>query len=157
MRRAFSLIEIMIAVVIAAVSFVTFMTVFSSSYRLASTTRNHQIAAVLAHSLLEEVQEHPFGAEQPKNWEDGEETPARIFIQGRPVDGVFHKHFSYLNGSFVGKAAPKAAGAPPVSDVVTITLTWKDESGSRQTGPARPKDPNSQDTKQLVVSVPVWP
>ena len=142
--RAFSLIVILFAAVVASMVFISFMSVFRSSYQYARMTRNRAVAIVLGRSLLDEVEAHPYGSPAPRNWTDGQDVPAQIWIEGRPITMIFHKKFSYRNASFVGKAKTSEN-----YDVVSIVLSWKEAVG--------PQKGNSVgDTQEMTLSVPVW-
>ncbi len=142
--RGFSLVEVMIASSILFVIFMCFLGVFESSYANNQQTRDRMIATILANSYLEEIEAHPYGYRPPPNWgSDVKDVPARIWIEGRQVEMSFNKTFSYLNGSFVGKT-----GAKDDTDVVTVTITW------REVGKADVV--LGEDKKKLVVAVPVW-
>lgn len=143
-RRGFSLVEILMAAVVISVVFIAFMSVFRSSYQYASTTRNRAIGIVLGRSLLEEVEAHPYGSPAPRNWASGQDVPARIWIEGRPISILFHKKITFANASFVGKGKKNEQ-----YDVVSILLSWKDSTGPRQTNSAG-------DNQQMRLTVPVW-
>lgn len=143
-KRAFSLIEMLVAAAMATVVFIAFMSAFSSSYNYARQTRNRAVAIVLGRSLLNEVEAHRYGSPPPRNWSEGQEIPGSIWIEGRPVMMTFHKVISFRNASFVGKSP-----ANEDYDVVSIVLSWKESSG--------PQQPNQMgDTQELRLSVPVW-
>lgn len=142
--RGFSLIEILIAAVVASIVFLSFMSVFRSSYQYARMTRNRAVGILLGRSLLDEVEAHPYGAPAPRNWADGQDVPARIWIEGRPVTMIFHKKFSYRNASFVGKSKKNED-----FDVVTIMLSWKEAVGPQKLNAVG-------DTQELRLTVPVW-
>jgi len=147
-HRAFSIIEVLVAVLVAAMSFFVFLTVFRSSYEHAAHTRNRAVAAQLAKTLLEEVEAHPYGAAQPARWTVLDENPVQVWVQGQPVETRLHKKFSFKNSSFVGNAT----NANLDTDVVTIAISWREGAGTAQpvtTGA-------SGDNRQLEVKVPVW-
>lgn len=143
-RRGLALTEVLVATTILFVIFMCFLSVFQSSYQHNQQTRNRMVATILAHSLLEEVEAHPYGYAAPPTWgSDVQDRPARVWIEGRQVEMTFNKTFTYLNGSFVGKP-----GAKDDSDVVTITITWREAGLADQVA--------TDDKKKLVVAVPVW-
>ena len=151
MRRGYTIIEVLVAVVIAAMSFFVFMTVFRNSYSHAAHTRNRAIATTLAKSLIEEIEAHPYGAPQPQRWGSLNDVPvtATIWIQGQPVETTLHKKFSYKNRSFIGNST---RSVQEDTDVVTLDISWHENGGTTQpvtTGA-------TGDNRQLTVKVPVW-
>lgn len=136
MKRGFALMEIMMASLVATLSFFVFLTVFSKSYEQAELTRDRTIAIILARSWIAEIDAHPFGARPPKSWVDGYERPADVTVAGHRVDVVFHRTIRYENKSFIGDSA----SGTERSDAVTVTFTWREKSGP----------------KSLIVKVPVW-
>jgi hypothetical protein len=134
-RRGLSLAEILVATFVAALLFAAFLSVFENSYRYAATTRNRAMAIVLGRTLLDEVEAHPYGAPAPQRWTKSQEEPSRIWIEGKPVQMLFQKQFSYRNGSFIGKGK----GGEDY-DVVTIQLSWRESTGA----------------KSMRLTVPVW-
>lgn len=146
-HRGFGLIEVLLAMVVITVSFAAFLTALRRSYQYAEQSRNRAIATILARSLLDETRDHVFGSRAPLSWTTPGETPAQIVIDGKPVNAQFHKEISYLNGSFVDNSVQQDR------DVVTIKITWNEEVGNaRKDMGAKSND----DSKELVVSVPVW-
>lgn len=144
-RRGFAIFEAVLALAILLVAGIIFLQVFSSSTRHSVQTRNRTIAILLANSLLDEVEAHPYGEVAPRSWQEGVVKPATVVIQGRPQVLEYHQEVSYENGSFVGKAAGD-------SDVVTVRLSWSEGRGYGQTGEhGRPED-----NKLLEVQFPVW-
>lgn len=145
-RRGYSMVELLVAVLVASMVFITFLTVFSSSYRQASQTRNRAIAILLARSLLDEVENHPYGAHPPARWLTSEERPVQMWIQGRPATALFHKKFTYRNGSFVTPSRTND------TDTVRIAISWNESVGDRRpitTGVAG-------DNREIEVTIPVW-
>ena len=138
-RRGFTMVEVLIAAVVAFLAFATFLTVFRGSYQLGSATRNRTVATIMAQSILEEIEAHPYGAVAPAGWSASVvETPTRIWIQGRPVDMQFTKKFSYRNSSFIDSTKTEDY------DVVKCEIHWSESIGNR------PSD------KVLVFEAPVW-
>lgn len=141
--RGMSFIEILIAVGIAGLAMMVFLSVFGTSGKHAVQTRNRTAATMLAHSLMDEIEAHPYGEPAPKAWGTGWVAPVTVWVNGRPQEMRFHQTLSFENSSFVDSKKTQ------VQDVVTVTLTWKEGVGDDQTSTA-------QDNKQLVVRVPVW-
>lgn len=137
-----SFVEILIAVGVAGLALMVFLSVFGTSGKHAVQTRNRTAATMLAHTLMDEIEAHPYGEPAPKAWATGWVSPVAVWVNGRPQEMRFHQTLTFENGSFVGTTAA-------VQDVVTVTLTWKEGVGDDQTSTA-------QDNKQLVVRVPVW-
>lgn len=138
MKRGISLIEILIAAGVAALSFGVFLSVFSKSYEAAELTRDQNIATIMARSWVAEIDAHPYGARPPASWGDArgvDERPATVRVAGHDLDVVFHRVISYENKSFIGDD-----DGTNKADAVTITITWSEKSGP----------------KKLVVKVPVW-
>lgn len=142
-RRGLSIIEIIIALAVAMFGFVTLVSVFRSSYQHATMSRNRTVGCGIMQSLLDEIEEHPYGTPAPKSWGVEEEVPCQLWIEGRPQDMTFHKKLEFQNGSFVDKSKTDQ------TDFVTITLSWKE-------GVGRDESPHPVDDKQIVVKVPVW-
>jgi hypothetical protein len=143
-KRGFALAEILIGSFVVLVVSVCFFTVFSNSYRYAAHSRNRAVAIVLGRGLLEEVEAHPYGSPVPVRWQREKETPAQIWVEGRPVPMVFHKKISFRNGSFIGQSKGNED-----SDIVTIVLSWKEGEGTAA--------PNAAgDNQQMRLTVPVW-
>ena len=140
--RGIAVVEALIAALVGLMSFYVFMQVFESTYRHSQETRNRTVATILAQSLLEEVEAHPWGRPAPQSWDKSvEELPTAIWVAGRPVEMRFRKSFDCANGSFIGKP-----GVNEVKDLVTISITWSEVNvGS----------PNQQNN-ELKVQVPVW-
>ncbi len=144
--RAFSIIEVLIALVVAVFGFFTFFSVMSTGTHHSTQTRNRVLAQFLAENLIEEIVAHPYGAPAPQAWVSQSDTPAEIWLNGRFHQVVFHKVLEYQNGSFVG------AGSED-TDLVKITISWREARGDRQEGES---STNPEDNKVLEVEVPVW-
>ena len=144
LRRGFSVIEILVAALMAGVVFMSFMSAFQSSYQYARMTRDRAVAILLGQTLLDEMEAHPYGAPAPLSWLQPDEAPAQIWIEGRPVRMLFHKKITYLNSSFIGKDTQNQD-----FDVVTIVISWKESGGPTQSN-------DSGDNQQLQLTVPQW-
>jgi len=141
-KQGLSLIELMFAISICALAFLIFMTVFRTSYEHATHHRYKTIAATLARSMVAEIDAHRYGARPPLAWQQVEQRPARVVVDGKPVEMVFRQRMTFLNGSFVG-----GTGAEN-SDVVTVELTWHEPVGARSAP--------GHDNQSLAIKVPVW-
>lgn len=142
MRRAFSLVEIIVALGLVVFGFFTFFSVFSTGSHHAIQTRNRAVANLMAQSYLEEFKAHTYGDPAPEAWGVDEDRPLRLVVRGREVEFKFHKEITFKNGSFVGESDEN-------NDVARITITWREGVGDSQTGGA-------DDNKKLQAEVPVW-
>ncbi len=139
-QRAFSMVEIIIAMAVVIMAFFVMIQVFSSNYKYSTMTRTRSIATVLCQSLMDEVESHPYGTPRPQSWAESDETPAQIWIEGKPQDVTLHKKIEYSGGLDGSK--------PEDTDLVTITVSWREGLG---------EDKKAQNgDHQLVVKVPVW-
>jgi Tfp pilus assembly protein PilV len=143
-KRGFSLMEIIISLAVTMVVLVAFLTVFSNSNKLALGSRNRSVAIVMAQGLMDDIETHTYGNPEPQAWTAGDESPVTVWVGHREQKMQFHKSLTYENGSFVGQAAGD-------SDVVTVTITWREGVGDHQTDQAL-----TGANKQLEVRVPVW-
>ena len=141
LKRGFSLVEIMIALAVCAVALVAFLNVFAKNNDHALGSRNRSVAILLAQSLMDDIETHTYGAPEPRRWTQNEEKPVSVWVSGREQQMLFHKTVAYENGSFVGQGAGE-------SDLVTVTITWREGFGDDQT--------TGNDNKELEVRVPVW-
>ena len=142
--RGISLIEISLALFLVFVATMVFLSIFSSSSQQSLQSRNRTVAIVLANSLMDELEAHPFGAPEPPSWQQTLDQPVKVWLQGRHQEMDFHKLLTFLNGSCIGKTQGD-------SDVVTITISWHEGQGNTQAGAVVPTD-----NKILVVQMPVW-
>jgi Tfp pilus assembly protein PilV len=128
---------------IILMALVVFLTVFSNSSRNSAQSRNRTAAILLANSMMDEIEAHPYGAPEPKSWTTPISHPLAVWVQGRPVQMDFHLKVSYLNGSFFNVTHDN-------QDLMNITISWKEGAGDAQTGAA------VGDNKVLTVQDPVW-
>ena len=141
-KKGFSLIEILIALAVSAVALVAFLTVFAGNSDQALGSRNRSVAIIIAEGLMDDIDTHVYGNPAPRRWSESEEKPVDVWVNGRKQQLLFHKQISYENGSFVGQSSER-------SDLVTITVTWRDGFGNQQTTV-------NGDNKELQIRVPVW-
>lgn len=141
-KRGFSLIEILIALGVSVVALVAFLTIFSNSSDHAVGSRNRSVAIIICEGLMDDIEAHTYGNPEPQVWSRAEESPVEVWVNGRRQQMKFHKSVTYENGSFVGNSNES-------SDLVTITISWRDGFGNQQ---ASVGDNN----KELQVRVPVW-
>lgn len=139
--KGFSLIEIIIALAVAAIALTAFLTVFSKNNKHALGSRNRSVAIMLCQSMMDDIETHTYGAPEPRRWRQTLEKPVTVWVNGRAQKVEFHKSVAYENGSFVGTSTE-------TNDVVTVTVTWREAFGQDQSSTA--------DNKELVVRVPVW-
>lgn len=142
--RGFTVIEILMALGMAAVGLLVILSVFSSSSAHALQSRNRSVAILMANSLMDDIESHTYGDPEPTAWTVEDEEPVTVYVVGRQQHMRFHKQIRYENGSFVGQSAGN-------SDVVTLTITWKEGPGDDQVQQA-----GSNDNKELEIRVPVW-
>jgi Tfp pilus assembly protein PilV len=141
-RRGLSLVEVIVAIGIAMFGFVTLITVFRANYKQSNQSRNRTVACSIMQSWMDEIEAHPYGLAAPPSWSTVEETPAKLWIEGRPQEMIYHKTITFENGGFVGTGASN-------TDMVTIKLTWREGMGKDQST-------HPTDDRELVVKVPVW-
>ena len=139
--------ELLVALVVIMIGFFTFFSVFSTSSQHAIQTQNRAAANMIAQSYMDEFREHTFGAPAPASWDNDTEEPVRMVIKDRETNFVFHKKIEYQTNAFVGGAAGN-------TDLVTLTITWKEPAGSNQAVGAPTGHP--EDNKMLKVEMPVW-
>lgn len=154
-RRAFSLVEIIVAVAVLAIGLLTLLSVFKNAYKQSSQSRNRVLAMFVARTFLEEVHAHPFGSPNvPPSWcaqmssslevargkwrVDRTYTPAAVLIEGRPQQLDFWVSVQLRTGGFVGNCTTPW-------DEAFITVAWYDreQAGS--------ESPNLE-----TVQVPLW-
>lgn len=143
-RFAVSLPEAILAIAICFMAFMVIITVFQSSSRATIQSRDRTAAILLANSLMDEFEAHPYGDPEPKWWSDKVDHPVNVWVEGRLTQMDFHKKIDYKNGSFVGKAAAE-------EDEVFITISWREAAGAKQSPVVDPDD-----NKVLTARYPVW-
>lgn len=143
-QRGFSVVEIVIALAVTMVVLVAFLTVFSNSNKLAVGSRNRSVAIMMAQGLMDDIETHTYGDPAPQWWGQKDESPVKVWAGNREQAMPFQKEVAYENGSFVGNGNGN-------SDVVTITITWREGMGDNQTDQAL-----TGANKELEVRVPVW-
>ena len=148
-RRALSLPEALLALSLVLMAFVVFMSVFSSSSRATVQSRNRTGAILLANTLMDEFEAHPYGAPAPKWWTSTEDRPLGVWVEGKAPLMAYHKKIEYEKSagntsSFVGTASGE-------DDVVLVTISWQEAGGDPQSGVVIPSD-----NKVLKFRYPVW-
>lgn len=140
----FSIMEIVIALAVTLVVLVSMVTVFTNSNKLAVASRHRSVAILMAQGLMDDIETHVYGKPAPAVWALTEETPVSVWVGHREQKMTFHKQVAFQNGSFVGSGSGN-------SDLVTITISWREGVGDNQTGSSA-----GGDNKELEVQVPVW-
>ncbi len=143
-RRGFGIAEALLAICICFMAFAVFMSVFSSSNRASVQSRNRTAAILLANTLLDELEAHPYGQKRPQSWDTQVDQPLRIWVEGNLVEMDFHKEIKFESKGAIGESEdPK--------DMATITISWRENMGEKQAPVVRPDD-----NKSLVVRYPLW-
>ncbi len=145
--RAFSIMELIVALMVIMIGFFTFFSVFSTSSQHAIQTQNRAAANMIAQSYMDEFREHTFGTPAPATWNNDTDKPVRMVIKDRETNFVFHKKIGYKTNAFIN-------GTIGDTDIVTLTLTWKEAAGANQAAGAPTGHP--EDNKMLKVEMPVW-
>jgi Tfp pilus assembly protein PilV len=134
-RQAFSLIEAIVAVFVIVFGFLVILSIYSTSSRHATQSRNHITACILADNLLAEFRDHPYGAPAPAQWTAPKTFTNVIeseFLTGsggaitkvnRIAKTTFTTTITYSNGSFVGTSTSGNY------DDVSFTISWSEGSG----------------------------
>lgn len=143
-RRGFGIAEALLAICICFMAFAVFMSVFSNASRASVQSRNRTAAILLANSLMDELEAHPYGEPRPQSWDTDVDRPLHIWVEGNAVEMDFHKKIDFeTNGAVGGSDNPR--------DTATITISWHENMGEKQTPVVRPDD-----NKSLVVRYPLW-
>lgn len=135
--------EILIALGVAGLALAVMLTTLSTSNQHALGSRNRSVAILMAQSLMDDIETHKYGDPEPRWWAETEAEPVTVWVAGRQQKMTFEKSISYQNGSFVGQSSG-------TQDLVTITITWRENFGATQTGAGETNN------KELEVRVPVW-
>lgn len=131
-QRGLSIIEVILAAFIFAVSSLILFRGFTANQRLSLANRDRTAAQLLMVNLLEEVKAHPFGLPEPGGWPDATPPPTDwrggewpkvqqipVYVEGRPQRMLFFRQLQF-EGSVVGR------GAGFNYDIVTATISWRD-------------------------------
>lgn len=143
-RKGISMAEVVLAICICFMAFMVFMSVFSSASRATIQSRDRTAAILLANTLMEEIDAHPYGSPPPQWWFSPVDHPLNVWVEGRRVQMDFHKELKFKNQSCVGNATGD-------EDEVTITISWREASGDKQSPVVNPDD-----NKVLQITYPVW-
>jgi hypothetical protein len=111
------LLELVIAMAILVVGFLTVMTCFAVSYRHAVLSLDRELVYALSQDLLQQVKAHPYGAPQPLDWS----RPRRIDVlsEGRPVQVVLQPTVTAKTGALFGKTSEP-------TDEIQILIQWSE-------------------------------
>ncbi len=124
----FTMIEVIITVFIIASGFLLLYTVFSLHVRQSLLARNRISVELIADSIIEEIQAHPYGEPAPDSWKNPNITYA--IIQGHKIMITYKKEITFDNKSFIGETDGN-------SDMVTIKITWAEGTGTEGSGRLR--------------------
>ena len=143
-RRGFGIAEALLAICICFMAFAVFMSVFSNASRATVQSRNRTAAIWLANSLMDELEAHPYGEPRPKSWDTPVDNPVHVWVEGNAVAMDFHKKIEFETKGATGESAE-------ARDLATITISWHENMGEKQTPVVLPDD-----NKSLVVRYPLW-
>ena len=143
-RKGFGIAEALLAIGICFMAFAVFMSVFSSSSRASVQSRNRVAAILLANTLMDELEAHPYGTVRPKSWDVEVDQPLHIWVEGNREEMDFHKKIDFETKGATGES-------DNAQDMATITISWRENMGEKQTPVVKPDD-----TKSLVVRYPLW-
>lgn len=138
--RAFTMVEVMVALSVVIVAIVVMVSSFSMQLRHSTKTRAGLMASLVMESLVEEVRDHPYGDPAPASW--SEPVSFAWVVEGRRVENKFMRKVEIAskrgNGSFFGKALGN-------SDVLRLEVSWSEASGLAA----------SQETKSIAAELTV--
>jgi type II secretory pathway pseudopilin PulG len=133
------LLELIVALAIAAVALVVLLDNFTSNKQLAMATRERTGALLLASNLKERVSAHPYGLPAPKDWPGPTPPPSDWDTTSAPGPSVvtlvsgsvqqpenlrYYQQLSFKNGSAVAQALGD-------TDAATIVVTWRERGALR--------------------------
>ena len=127
-NSGFTIIEVIITVFIIASGFLLLYTVFSLHVRQSLLTRNRISVELIADSIIEEIQAHPYGEPAPDSWKSPNLTFA--IVQGHKIMITYKKEITFDNKSFIGEGDDN-------SDMVTVKITWAEGTGIEGSGRLR--------------------
>ena len=143
-RRGFSLPESIMAIVLCFMAFAVFTSVFSNARRATEQSRARTGAILLANTMMDELEAHPYGEAAPKWWSSQEDHPLHVWVESNEVHIDYHKKVDFETKGAIGESSDD-------KDVATITISWRENMGEPQTPVVRPDD-----NKSLVVRYPLW-
>jgi hypothetical protein len=143
-RRGFGIAEALLAICICFMAFAVFMSVFSNASRATVQSRNRTAAILLANTLLDELEAHPYGQKRPQSWDAKVDHPVNVWVEGNKVEMDFHKEIVFETRGAIGESENER-------DMATITISWRENMGVKQTPVVNPDD-----NKSLVVRYPLW-
>lgn len=132
-RRAFGLIEVMLAVFLLVVVCLILLSATSGSIRDATRTRGEILADELMMNLIEETHAHPYGSDKGW-WGQGTQTrnvDLTVVVEGRKVATSYTLGLRSVaerdgNGSFY------TPGVNQDYDVLELTIEW--DEGTQASG-----------------------
>jgi hypothetical protein len=142
--RAFSLPESILAIFLCFMALAVFTSVFSNARRATEQSRARTGAILLANSLIDELEAHPYGEAAPQWWSSPEDHPLHVWVEGNQVHIDYHKKIEFETRGAIGQSNDD-------KDVATITISWRENMGLPQIPVVRPDD-----NKSLVVRYPLW-
>lgn len=143
-RRGFGIAEALLTICICFMAFAVFMSVFSNASRATVQSRNRTAAVLLANTLLDELEAHPYGQKRPQSWDTKVDHPVNVWVEGNKVEMDFHKEIVFETRGAIGESENER-------DMATITISWRENMGVKQTPVVNPDD-----NKSLVVRYPLW-
>jgi hypothetical protein len=142
-RRAFLIIEALLAAIIILMGFLAFLSMYSGSLKHSVQSRDHIMALIQLENLLEEVEDHFYGQPRPEHWKSGTWSPL-IVTAGDFVETEFDYRVEVDpekgNGSFFD------ATKTDRYDVLKVTVHWYEGTGAS----------SERVEKEVVLSRPVW-
>jgi type II secretory pathway pseudopilin PulG len=129
-NRGSSLIEVMVAMVLLMTTLVALLGAASLATRGGEKSRMKALAEVVASSVVEDVEAHPFGSERPfPDWKDEGNAWVRdisyqAYEAGLPVETKLEAKLSTGKGgtgAFFGRAKDD-------SDIVHLEVSWSENN-----------------------------
>lgn len=155
-RRGFTLMEVLMAAGLLLFATWAFLDIYTTTTHFDVHSQNRGLATMIGQSVMEEIEAHPFGAPAPADWALAGNVGAwaehrvPLWVEGRPVETLYHLQWNLQDGSFVG------TGSGAESDVVTVVISWRENQGANPDYGEFSDRFAPGDTRHLVVQVPVW-
>jgi type II secretory pathway pseudopilin PulG len=119
--RGILLIEALVAITIVVTAFLVLLSVFATSGRQATLTRNRLLAMIEAENTMELAAGHEFGTPPPAFWTHDHTTVC--VVDGLSWTSELHEDIAYQTHGFDGRD-PNAE-----TDDLTITVGWREGTG----------------------------
>ena len=103
-RRGFGIAEALLTICICFMAFAVFMSVFSNASRATVQSRNRTAAVLLANTLLDELEAHPYGQKRPQSWDTKVDHPVNVWVEGNKVEMDFHKEIVFETRGAIGES-----------------------------------------------------